>query len=262
MADKTVYFINGMPRSGSTLLCNILAQNPDFHATPTSGLAELITSMHQYWNNNPVMKSSETWEREKVIIRQLIQAWHHDTDRPIVFNKSRGWMPNIEILQNVLDYPVKILTTIRPIPNILASFEKLYRKELNTMNTPMVTDGSMRTIESRLSTWTSENGIVGSAFNSIRDAVTRGHGDKICFIGFDGLTSQPGSTMAGIYNFMGLPYYNHDFNNVIQYTRENDREHGFTDLHTIRQAIRPVADDAQQILGSAFETYKNFNYNF
>jgi len=39
---KEIYFINGMPRSGSTLLCNILAQNPEFHVTPTSGLSELV----------------------------------------------------------------------------------------------------------------------------------------------------------------------------------------------------------------------------
>jgi sulfotransferase len=38
---KKIHFINGMPRSGSTLLCNILAQNPKFHVTPTSYVAEV-----------------------------------------------------------------------------------------------------------------------------------------------------------------------------------------------------------------------------
>ena len=260
--DKTIYFINGMPRSGSTLLCNILAQNPNFHATPTSGLAELVTSIHQYWTNNPVMKASETWDREKVVLKQLIHAWHQDTDRPIVFNKSRGWVPNIEILENVLDYPVKVITTVRPITNILASFEKLYRKELNTMNSPMETGPSMRTLEGRLSTWTAENGIVGHAFNSIRDAVMRGHRDNILMVDFDRLTGQPASVLARIYNFLDQPYYAHDFDNVEQYTKENDREHGFTDLHTIRQSIRPVADDSQQILGPAWNQYSSYNYNF
>ena len=32
---KTIHFIAGMPRAGSTILGNILAQNPRFHVTPT-----------------------------------------------------------------------------------------------------------------------------------------------------------------------------------------------------------------------------------
>jgi sulfotransferase len=90
MSDKTIYFINGMPRSGSTLLCNILTQNPQFHATPTSGLSELISNVNIFWNKNPIMRASETWEREKTVIKNIIQAWHSDTNRPIIFNKSRG----------------------------------------------------------------------------------------------------------------------------------------------------------------------------
>jgi len=38
---KTVHFVSGLPRSCSTLLCNLLAQNPRVHATPTSPLHEI-----------------------------------------------------------------------------------------------------------------------------------------------------------------------------------------------------------------------------
>ena len=262
MDNKTIYFINGMPRSGSTLLCNILAQNPRVHTTPTSGLGDLLSSTHMYWNRNPIMRASENWGREKMVLQQIMQAWHADTDRPIIFNKSRSWMGNIELLQNILEHPVKIITTTRPITNILSSFEKLHRKEMNTMDSPQETGPAMRTLEGRLGLWTSENGVVGGTFNSIRDAIMRGHRDKIHFVDFDRLTSQPASTLAGVYKFIGEPYYNHDFSNVAQYTKENDREHGYTDLHTIRQSIEPVPDDSREILGPAWEQYRNFNYDF
>ena len=41
MTEK-IFFQSSLPRSGSTLLQNILAQNPDFYATPTSGVLELL----------------------------------------------------------------------------------------------------------------------------------------------------------------------------------------------------------------------------
>ena len=54
----------------------------------------------------------------------------------------------------------------------------------------------------------------------------------------------------------------HDFNNVQQYTKENDAEHGFTDLHTIRPKIQPVIDDSKEILGYMHEQFQNFHFNF
>jgi len=262
MVVKKIYFINGMPRSGSTLLSNILAQNPRFHVTPTSGLSELIFGVHQFWKTNPVIKASETPEKQLAIIRDLFQSYHQDTDRPIVFNKSRGWAPIIELVENSLDQPIKILTTTRKITNILASMEKLYRKEIKNINSPMEMNSQMHTLEGRLSVWTSQEGLVGSAFNSIRDAVMRGHGKKFHFIDFEKLTTQPELTMKYVYDFLGEEYYEHNFNNVPQYTKENDTEHGFSDLHTIKPKVEPVKDDSQEILGYTWEQFQNFHFNF
>lgn len=251
-----------MPRSGSTLLCNILAQNPKFHVTPTSGLSELIRGIHQFWKQNPIIKASETPEKQLQIIRDLFQSYHSDTDRPIVFNKSRGWTTLIELVENALQRPVKILTTTRKITCILASLEKLYRKEIKLINSPMEVGPRMNTLEGRLSIWTAEDGLVGNTFNNIRDAFMRGHRNKIGLIDFDNLTENPKQVIQGVYDFLREPYYEHDFNNVAQYTKENDAEHGFTDLHTIRPKIQPVRDDSKEVLGHTWDQFSNFHYNF
>jgi sulfotransferase len=259
---KQIYFINGMPRSGSTLLCNILAQNPKFHVTPTSGLSELVAGVHQFWKSNPVIKASETPQKQLSIIKDLFQSYHQDTDRPVVFNKSRGWAPRIELVENALERPIKILTTTRKITCILASMEKLYRKEIKNINSPMETGPQMQTLEGRLGVWTSQDGLVGGTFNNIRDAVMRGHRDKFHFIDFEKLTTQPELTLQYIYDFLDEDYYNHDFNNIQQYTKENDAEHGFTDLHTIRPKIESVPDDSREVLGYMHEQFQNFHFNF
>ena len=259
---KKIYFINGMPRSGSTLLSNILAQNPKFHVTPTSGLSELIFGVHQFWKTNPIIKASETSKKQLSIIENLFQSYHQDTDRPIVFNKSRGWAPRIELVENSLGQPIKILTTTRKITNILASMEKLYRKEIKNIDSPMEINHQMQTLEGRLSVWTAQEGLVGSTFNSIRDSVMRGHRKKFHFIDFEKLTTQPELALKYVYDFLDEEYYEHDFNNVQQYTKENDAEHGFSDLHTIRSKVEPVKDDSQDILGYTWEQFQNFHFNF
>lgn len=260
--EKEIYFINGMPRSGSTLLCNILAQNPDFHVTPTSGLSELVTGIHQFWKTNTVIKASETPEKQLGILKGLFQSYHADTMRPIVFNKSRGWAQNIELVEMALGKKIKILTTIRPLPQIIASMEKLYRKEIKNINSPLIRGPEMSTLESRIQNWVNSGGLIGGTFNSIQDAFYRGHRDKFHFIDYIKLTQDPKQTMEAVYNFLGKQYYNHDFTNVQQYTKENDAEHGFTDLHTIRPVIQPQKDDSRDILGPLYNQFKDFHYDF
>lgn len=259
---KEVFFINGMPRSGSTLLCNILAQNPEFHVTPTSGLSELIRGIHQFWKQSPIIKASETPEKQLQIIKDLFESYHSDTNRPIVFNKSRGWCSLIELVENALCRPVKILSTTRKITCILSSLEKLYRKEIKLINSPMEVNPKMGTLEGRISSWTAEDGLVGSSFNSIRDAVMRGHREKIYFVDFDSLTQNPEVVIKDVYRFLDKKYFNHNFNNIPQYTKENDSAHGFTDLHTIRPQIKPVLDDSKEVLGHLHQQYETFHYNF
>ena len=45
MAERTLHFISGLPRSGSTLLSALLQQNPRFHAHMSSPLAGLVTNL-------------------------------------------------------------------------------------------------------------------------------------------------------------------------------------------------------------------------
>lgn len=251
-----------MPRSGSTLFCNILAQNPEFHVTPTSGLSELVDGIHQFWKTSPLIKASETSDKQLRILKDLFQSYHADTDRPVVFNKSRGWAPIIELVELALGYEIKILTTTRKVTSILASMEKLYRKEIRNIDSPMQRNPEMSTLEGRVMHWTQQNGLIGGTFNSIQDAFFRGHGHKFHFIDYDQLTQNPNKVMSDVYRFLGKVNYNHDFNNVLQYTQENDAEHGFTDLHTIRPKIAPQRDDSRQILGPMYSRFENVDYNF
>ena len=258
--DKEVFFINGMPRSGSTLLCNILAQNPDFHTTPTSGLSDIVSNINHMWHQNPTIKASEPPEKQLRVIKDLIQSYHSDTDRPVVFNKSRGWCSLIELIEMSTEKPIKILTTIRSLPCIIASFEKLYRKELKNISSPMQRTQEMSIMSTRINAWT--NGVVGSTFNTIQDAFLRGHKSKFHFIDYEELTTSPEIAMRGVYEFLEKPYFDHDFNNVVQYTFEKDIEHGFTDLHTIRPVIKPQVDDSREILGPLYDNLTGFHYDF
>lgn len=252
-----------MPRSGSTLLANILNQNPRFWATPTSGLCPLLLGVQQAWNEIPELNASSTVEDKIRTLLGMVDGFHSGVSQPVIFDKSRIWVSAFELMENILGRKPKMLVTYRDIPSILSSCEKLFRRELASPQSTAKPGQSMETIEGRLAYWSDGAQLVGGTYNKIRDCVTRGHRASLHFVNFDNLTTRPKETMQAVYGFLGEEYFSgHDFDNVAQSTHENDVAHGFTDLHTIRAMVRPVKKDFQNILGDSIKPYLGVSYPF
>jgi hypothetical protein len=65
--------------------------------------------------------------------------------------------------------------------------------------------------------------------------------------------------MKLVYDYLELPYFNHNFNNVEQYTKEDDEGvHRIPNLHSIRPIVNPVPHDSEKTLGKFLsDKYKN-----
>ena len=53
-------------------------------------------------------------------------------------------------------------------------------------------------------------GMVGFAWNALREAVYGGHADRLFLVRYESLTANPLGALAAIYNFIGEPLYAHD----------------------------------------------------
>ncbi len=260
--NKTFYCISGLPRSGSTLLCNILNQNPRFHATQTSGLIHLILLVRNNWDNIEDLKIGSDELAKFRVMKSIIPAFYYDQEAPVIFDKSRGWPQYLETLEWILGHQAKVLVTVRDIRDILSSFEKIWRTESKNNLIPQEKRNMHKfsTVEDRCEVWLSPKEPVGRAYNAIKDALVRGYGDRMHFVFFEKLTSQPQRVMKEIYDFLDEPYFQHDFNHIKQTTFEDDRMRGFSDLHTIRPQIEPLPSDWEGILGSFAEKYAELNF--
>lgn len=251
MSNRTIHFVSGLPRSGSTLLCNLLAQNPAIHTTPTSACHEALFVLRNSWGNWIEHKASKELADEANLQRILNAALHayHDTDRPVVIDKGRGWTSLLELAEFALGRHAKVIVPVRGIPQILASFEKLHRKTAHSKR-DQGDYFQAQTVEGRSQFLLAADQVLGLAYNRIKDALARGFGDRLHFVEFDDLTHNPQETMGGIYEFLGLEPYKHDFDNVEQYTHEDDSVHGMP-LHDIRPQVKPIKDDSTTVLGPA-----------
>lgn len=256
------YFVSGLPRSGSTLLENILAQNPRFHATSTSGILDIMFGVRNNWNNLVEFKANPDDEALKRVLKGILDSYYANVDKPVVFDKSRGWLSYLEMIEEILGEKVKVIVPVRDLRDVVSSFEKLWRKNSPYKQFAQETKNyfDWQTVDGRVKIWLDKSQPVGLAFNRIKDAIQRGFADRLLFVDFDDLTSNPKETMKVIYNFLGEEYFEHNFENVEQVTYENDDVHGIKDLHKIRSKVEPVKSDWEEIIGKQHENLGQFNF--
>ena len=55
--------------------------------------------------------------------------------------------------------------------------------------------------------------------------------------------------MTRIYDYLELPYYQHDFDNIEQFTHEDDKVYGVFGDHIIKNKLELAQDDFFDVLG-------------
>ena len=253
-------FLSGLPRSGSTLLANILAQNPRFHATGTSGVMDVMFGVRNQWDSLVEFKAPPNPEAKKRVLRGILDSFYADVEKPVVFDKCRGWLSLIEMAEYALDEQVKILVPVRDVREIVASFENLWRK--TNAKKQAHPDGhyfDFQTVQGRVNYWLRPDMPVGLALSRVKDALARGYADRLHFVQMDELSTKPEATMRKVYEFLGEDYFDHDFDNVAQVNQEDDAVFGFEGLHTIRPKVSPTTTNWRETLGPWAEDLKRLN---
>jgi len=171
------------------------------------------------------------------------------TDRPYAIDKSRGWAVSIPYLESFYEKP-KVICMVRDLRDILASMEKNFRKFPYKWDNSDEIDGKGATIGERVSLWMSTDAKpVGHTLNNLKEVFHRGNDKKMLFVKFEDLTNNPEKEMRRVYEYLELPYYNIDYQNVKQVTVEDDKFHGRYGQHKIQPQIKPIVSDAKNILG-------------
>lgn len=249
---KKVFFNSSLPRSGSTLLQNVLMQNPEIYSTPTSGVIEFLLTARTLYTTGDAFKAQDPNEMQKAFqgfCKEGLYGYFNSlTDRPYAIDKSRAWLGNYRF-SNFIEPNPKIIVMVRDLRGIFASMEKNYRK--NPHKDPQIVNGAQlknMNTNTRLDHF-SVSPPVGPALEWLYDSIQQGYDKNVLFIRFEDFTRNPEAEMKRVYNYLELPYFQHDFNNVEQLTHENDVIHGIFGDHQIKPKIEPLVEDYVDILG-------------
>lgn len=223
MSYEKMFFIAGMPRSGSTLLSSILSQNNNICAEGHSGLCQLMWDMHSSFEGNAksfIVANNKQYLQQK-IISNIPHQYYEQNKRKYVFDKFRLWIaqPNLDLIHKYIDDDPKIIVLVRDMKEVISSYLRIYPALLDDYDIFSPDNHFMISVNSVL-----------YAKNNFSD--------KFIFISYDDLVLNTKKTMSNIYDYLKITNYEHQFEEIKNIYPENDIDgYGIPGLHDIRSTI-------------------------
>jgi hypothetical protein len=243
----------GLPRSGSTLLLNILTQNPNLSVKAPSGLCKLLAG-----TNTLLSRAHE--EQMKVmsdvdipyILKSVVCSYHKDIATKIVIDKGRDWAAHLPYINSIMQEKCKIIFCVRDIPEIINSFRKLIEGDLFNTTLRNFADGEDRI--GSLSSWV-EHMIFDRSADSllvlaqeIFELTEIRNYTNFLFVDYHYLCKNTNKELGRIYDFLETDHYQHDITNIKQTLHWKDYNAGFSEkLHVIKNTIDESIPDVDWI---------------
>lgn len=252
---KKTIFVSGLPRAMTTLMCNVLANNPRIGGGETSPLLEYIYGARANFSTTPEVKAALT---DAEMTDSFLQFCKHGmdgyakqiTDKEIYLDKSRGWVHYAEFLWR-FNPEAKIIVMVRDLRAVVSSMEKKWRENpeiLDNRDNPQQQD--FITLEQRVNHYLNDAPL-GIALKRLYNAHQTKSLSKMHVVKAEDFTAHPEKIMRGVYEFIGEPYYEMDYTKVEQKTIENDRisDFGVYGDHTIKPNVQALKKDYNELLG-------------
>lgn len=244
MSFDQLVCVTGLPRSGSTLLCQLLQHHPDIYCDGhSSPLLHVLTGLRKHISDNDFMMAQmdvdyeNTYERIAGMNRGLIDGWFENSSEPIKVDKNRAWLKHYHLIQNIKP-ETKMLVCVRNPEQIYGSIESRHKQSLLLDFPDKLADLSEYDRADKLF---ASDGVVGHPLNDIAALQDFHPGTKknIYFVIFEQLMNEPEQVMVEIFKWLNTADHIIDTSDLTTWPHESDSYYKFKYPHKTRSQISP-----------------------
>jgi len=251
------HFLSGLPRSGSTLLSSILNQNPDIYSGANSPMCGMMFNLEQSILASEQYRAHPKPEVIPHTIMGVLHNYYLDRTESIILDKSREWaiQEYFNVLLRNMNEDPKVVLTVRNVTDILASF--IYMIYQNPQS-PSFIDQEIQARQEfnfyrpiddiRCDHLMRPKGLIDNALYGIAFAELEENKEYFYIIEYEDLINNTKQTIDGVYEFLELESYDHDFTNIVNLAPEDDRVYGLRGLHDVRPKISRREINKEEIL--------------
>lgn len=260
---KRFAFLSGLPRTGSTLLGTLLSQHPELHSTRTSSVRDIMRYPLGYnLGESPYFNLKDPDSQVWGIAKGVLFGAYENVNKPVIIEKDRGWSGEVAVLKRILGADPKIISPVRSIPEIIASFILISKK----IGAKSKIEDEVILANRESNVWTLSRIIWEKYIYANWRVFKAGYeANPECFflVEYDDLIGDSQGTVDLLWDYLGVTPVTLEKTKLKNPNPENDSVYGMPGLHYIRPELKRVSPPAIEVLGKecyAFWESKNLEF--
>ena len=259
---KDIFFLHGLPRAGNTVFGSIMNQNKNVAVTANSLCCDIIGEIYSLQKTD-IFKNFPDHSSLQNVTKNVLNNYYKNWDKKYIIDRGPWGCPeNLKFLKTIKQ-DIKIIILVRDVIEVLGSFLAWSEREPSSF----VNQYEAKTREEKCHMLMNKEGQIIKELIGIKHLLDYQPKEMYHIVDFNNLVKNTEQTIDNLYNFLGIPKYKHDFNNIGQF-KVNNMNYDDTimgkGLHTLKEgAISNYKEDydAYEIVPkSIIDTYKECNF--
>jgi sulfotransferase len=201
--------VTGLPRAGSTLLCQLLAQHPQIdcegHSSPLCNLLLGIRRMvsdDQFFLSQLDHSFERSYSHLAAAMQGFLRGWNQDCRGQAVVDKNRAWLHAIELLLRI-EPNAKLIVCLRELGQIYGSIEAQHQRTILVDFIDHLADFDRF---GRADMLFAKDKAIGAPLISLQAVLDlpKPVQERLYFLRFEDLVERPQACMAHIHSWLGL----------------------------------------------------------
>src|SRR5271154_4601292 len=199
--------VTGLPRAGSTLLCQLLAQHVDIQCEGNSSpLCNMVLGVRRMISEDSFFLSQldNTFESSYAHLGSAMQGflrgWNHDCQGKVVVDKNRAWLHAIELLLQI-EPNAQLIVCLRELGQIYGSIEAQHQRTILVDFIDHLADFDRA---GRADALFAKDKAIGAPLISLHAVpdLPKAVQERLYFLRFEDLVEQPAALMSRIYAWL------------------------------------------------------------
>ena len=234
--------VTGLPRAGSTLLCQLLAQHPEINCEGhSSPLCNTLLGIRRMISDDTFFLSQldnsfdSSYAHLATAMQGYLQGWYQGTKEAVVVDKNRAWLHAIELLLHIQP-EAKLIVCIRELGQIYGSIEAQHQKTILLDFIDHLADYDRF---GRADILFAKDKSIGAPLTSLHAVpdLPRHVQERLYFVRFEDMMANPVACMSHIYAWLGVSPYEIKPDQITTGTRESDSHYRMKYLHKQSEKI-------------------------
>lgn len=252
--------VAGLPRAGSTLLCQLLAQHPDIHCEGhSSPLCNTLLGIRRMISHDSFFLSQldsgfdTSYAHLASAMQGFLRGWHHDAAKPLVVDKNRGWLQAFELLLHI-EPDARLLVCLRDLGQIYGSIEAQHQRTILIDFIDQLADYDRF---ARADLLFAKDKVIGAPLAALQGIMELPQSvrERLYFIRFEDLMERPVACMSHIYAWLGLETFEINPDRLPVGVQESDSHYHMKYLHKrSSQIAHPRSHDIPTRIQAQIET--------